>query len=89
MEARAGMLAQRFSRATDKVRCREARLSEEKGRLLRGTPAALGAFWAIGGCIGRGRPLRAPLPPDAFQPGQDYSTGGGWLGGDLGKLLLR
>lgn len=36
----------------------------------------LGAFWAIGGCIGRGRPLRAPLPPDAFQPGQDYSTGG-------------
>ena len=37
MEARAGMLAQLFSRATDKVRCREARLSEEKGRLLRGT----------------------------------------------------
>lgn len=30
-------VSQLFSRATDKARCREARLSEEKGRLLRGT----------------------------------------------------
>ena len=30
-------VSQLFSRATDKVRCREARLSEEKRSLLRGT----------------------------------------------------
>lgn len=51
--------------------------------------AALGAFWAIGGCIGRDRPLRAPLPPDVFQLAQDYSAGGRWLGSDVGKLPLR